>query len=222
MSMYRRCLTLLAVCTFGSVVAARAQSPGTKMPPGTVLVGEIRGTATLVFGGQSSNPKINDPVPQAAIVRTTSDSSITLVFSNGTTVLLGPDAELVIQEFLQVPFTGAVVVASLTQEPSISRTALVLNRGELLGDVKRLRDDHGSSFAITTAAGVVDSVGGSFRLAIRIAGTGSAAFSLKATEHEVGFTAPAGKTDFAPPGRKRIVVQPGKEIGVSVQIAPNR
>ena len=220
--MHRRCLTFLAFIAFGLVVAASAQAPATSMPPGLVVVADVKGSARLVIDGRSSNLKADDHVPQTAILRTTVDSSISLVFSNGTTLRLGPGAELVLWEFLQAPFAGAVPVASSPQEPSISRTALVLNRGELTGDVKRLRDDQGSSFAITTAAGVVDSVGGSLQLAVQIAGTGSAAFSLKAVDREVGLTAPADQTDTAATSRKRIVVQPGKEIGVSVQIAPNR
>jgi hypothetical protein len=73
----------------------------------------------------------------------------------------------------------------MTAEPSTSRTKLNLSRGELVGNVKKLNYDAGSSFNIQTPVGAAGIRGTTFRIVFRPDGTGKAFFSLTTVEGNV-------------------------------------
>jgi hypothetical protein len=119
------------------------------------------------------------------VVNTDKNSSVVLVFSNGATMNLAQETSLAIDEFTQDPFADEISVAQLTAEPSASRTRLNLSRGELVGNVKKLNYDAGSSFEVQTPVGAAGIRGTTFRIIFRPDGTGKAFFSLTTLEGNV-------------------------------------
>jgi hypothetical protein len=137
------------------------------MPPGQVLVAKIFGVVTKTIGSATTPVTENSLIPQLAIINTGSGSNVALVFSNGATLQLGANTQLIIKEFVQDPFSGAIRVADLEVEPTISRTSLSLLKGDLGGEVKRLRPEHGSSFTVETPSDTFTLTSGAFRIQCR-------------------------------------------------------
>ena len=169
------------------------------MPPGVVLVAKVEGRAEMTVNGQTSALAVDQQIPQAAKVVTYTDASVVLVFSNGATTRLGADTELILEEFLQDPFGATVKVSELQDEPSASVTSLRLNRGELVGEVKKLKYGQGSSFTVNTPVGAAGIRGTTFRIVFRPSGTGQAFFSLTTATGNVVFQqGQQGQTGAAP------------------------
>lgn len=191
--MHQRLLAWLIVFTIGLMGSLRAQTPSARatMPPGLVLVARTTGTVSMILDGVTNVLKQEDKIPQTAMVKTAPASSAVLVFSNGATTQLGEDTELIIQEFLQDPFAAQIQVAALQEEPSASRTRLKLNKGELVGNVKKLQHARGSTFTIETPVGAAGIRGTTFRIVFRPTGQGLAFFSLSTVEGNVAFANPA-------------------------------
>lgn len=118
---------------------------------------------------QAVTAAVNHAVITAGtIVTTGQDGSVILVFSNGSTINLREDSVLDIETFLQDPFEAAdLKVADMTAEPSASTTKLNLTRGELVGNVKKLNKDKGSSFTVQTPVGAAGIRGTTFRIVFR-------------------------------------------------------
>ncbi len=187
---------------------------------GRIIVKEVSGTVNLTANGTSTALAVNSPIPQNAKINTTANSSVALVFSNGVVIRLGADTELVVEEFRQEPFGGTFTVAELVEEPSPSQVRLALNRGELLGNVKRLRFDQGSSFTVQSPVGAAGVRGGhpaGFRMAFRPTGAGQASFSLSCTAGVVTFQPPPGVDG----GVRPVLVPAGQEIAVTVKVTRN-
>ncbi|MEX2044354.1 MAG: FecR domain-containing protein [Opitutus sp.] len=249
--MHKRFLSWLCFFALAAVIPLHAQTTTAApaaMPPGMVLVAKVSGTVTMLLQGVQTPIKVDDRIPQTATVITGQDaaSSVVLVFSNGATTQLGSDTELVIEEYLQDPFASTVRVADMVEEPSVSRTKLKLNRGELVGNVKKLQHSRGSSFTVQTPVGAAGIRGTTFRIVFRPSGTGQAFFQLSTADGNVGFSqgqggggtdpgagggAPAGGTDpgaggggtdpaggGAPDGTVDIPVPQGQEITVIVTV----
>jgi hypothetical protein len=229
-----RLLTWLFLCVSMVVVPllAQTQPQGTLNKPGTVLIAKTTGTVNMIVNGVSTPVKVNDVVPQAAKIVTQLNSSVVLVFSNGATTQLGPDTDLVVEEFLQDDFPSTIKVADLTDEPSVSRTKLMLNKGEIVGNVKKLKHANGSSFTVQTPVGAAGIRGTTFRIVFRPGGTGQAfgaqgaqnfQFQLSTLEGDVGFQqgaagGPAQGGTTTVPG---VSVPTGQEIVVTVTMTPN-
>lgn len=196
-----RLLSWLFFCASLALISARAQVPAAASAAsltesGSVKAVKVTGTASLVANGATSPLKVDDAVPQAGKIVTALNSSVVLAFSNGATTQLGPDTEFVLEEFLQDPFASTIKVGDLSEEPSVSRTKLKLNKGELVGNVKKLKHGSGSSFTIETPVGAAGIRGTTFRIVFRPAGSGQAfnaggaqnfQFSLSTLEGDVGF-----------------------------------
>jgi hypothetical protein len=198
--MHHRFLSWMCFCALAAVTPFHAQPLTTAagapvgMPPGMVLVAKVSGTVTMLYQGVQTAVNVDDRIPQAATVITgqEAESSVVLVFSNGATTQLGMDTELIIQEFLQDPFASTIRVAELAEEPSASRTNLRLNRGELVGNVKRLQHSRGSSFTVHTPVGAAGIRGTTFRIVFRPSGTGQAFFQLSTAEGNIAFSQGVG------------------------------
>lgn len=191
----------LFACAFVafSTAQTQAQSPAARLPPGVVLVAKVEGRVEMTVNGQVTALAVDMQIPQAAKVVTYADAAVVLVFSNGATTRLGTDTELILEEFLQDPFGATIKVAELQEEPSASVTSLRLNRGELVGDVKKLKYGQGSSFTINTPVGAAGIRGTTFRIVFRPAGTGQAFFSLTTATGNVVFQqGQQGQTGGAP------------------------
>lgn len=199
--------------------APSAPPPGSDLrapPAGLVLAAQVKGTVTMKVKGVSTDLRLESAVPAPATVNTGPESQAVLVFSNGVTLQLGANTELVLDEFLQDPFGGPVSVAQLKEEPSVSRTNLALNRGDIVGSVPTLKSDRGSAFTVRTPAGVADVRSGVFRVALVRTEGGHARFTLSSVDSVVRFSraSAAGATRDA----NEVIVRPGQEIDVSVGV----
>jgi hypothetical protein len=203
------CVALFAI---GLSLHAVAQSnAGTTQPtkPGAIKVGKVSGTVRcLSADAQARELKAGDTVVETDTVTTDKGALVVLVFANGSSVKLGSDTVLKIEEFKMDPLDEDVVVAKLEREPSTSRTKLLMTRGELVGDVKHLNYDKGSSFNITTPVGAAGIRGTTFRIVFRPSGDGkSFTFQLSTADGRVAFegTVQAPADVSVPQGEELVV-----------------
>lgn len=199
---------LLGVIAMGltlSALAQGAQQPQTAVP-GKILAVRVVGEVSAVRGVDKATVtlKNNDPVTQGDVVVTGANSSVVLVFSNGSTVSLAQNSRLSVDEFLQDPFGQDIKVADLTAEPSTSHTKLSLTYGELVGNVKKLKGD--SSYMINTPVGAAGIRGTTFRIVYRPSGTGQAFFSLSTATGEIIFQGTTG-TPVPVPANQEVVAE---------------
>lgn len=205
--MLNRCSLWLFFLALGALVSLRAQTPAPapaapaaaapNFQPGRIQAAKVIGTVKIKVDGQLKDLANGDLVPQTATVSTAANSSAVLVFENGATTQLGPATELVVEQFLMDPFKDAALnMAALTAEPTVSKTRLHLNHGELIGHVQKLKHDQGSTFTVETPVGAAGIRGTTFRIVFVPNGTGSAFnFQLSTVEGTVAFTQPgAGGT----------------------------
>ncbi len=207
--MHFRFLSWLLIGALAGVMSAVAQTPAAPSGVPTVvggaeliLVAKKSGRVEMTVGGTVTALENGAKVPQKAKINTFGDGSVVLVFSNGATTQLGADSELIIEEFLQDPFASDIKVAEISDEPSQSRTKLALNKGELVGNVKKLKYDKGSSFIVQTPVGAAGIRGTTFRIVFRPGGTGQAFFTLSTASGNVSFEslAPGGSQSGGTPG----------------------
>lgn len=206
-------LSWIAALGFALLMASIAWAQPTQ--PGYIRLARITGQVSVeekATGEQRSAAEVVQ-IEQGTIVRTAANSSVILVFSNGSTVNLGADSVLDIEEFLQDPFAEELRPAEMTQEPSVSRTKLNLTRGELVGNVKTLRKEEGSSFTVQTPAGAAGIRGTTFRIVFRPDGTGRAFFTLTTLEGEVGFATVTGSVDTP-----QALVADSQEVVVEIDV----
>ena len=186
---------LAIVCCFLGFVSAAARADSSPRSPGRILAAQVHGTVSAVRTDGTNRPlKTGDQIAQDWTVNTAPGASVVLVFSNGAIVEVGGDSSLAVREYLQESFADDYKVSAATEEPSTSTTRLRLIRGELVGNVKHLRLDRGSSFTIDTAVGAAGIRGTVFRIVVRADAAGKAVFSLSTDQGEVvlqGINAPA-------------------------------
>lgn len=188
---------LIATVVFAAAVACLAPGASGEPAPPAQPRGQIKAVRVV---GQVLVTRAPDQAPaalqnnavlvQGDIVTTAKNASVVLVFSNGSTVNLGPESRLAIDEFLQDPFGAEIKVGDLKEEPSRSRTKLNLTYGELVGSVKPLKG--ASSFLVQTPVGAAGIRGTIFRLIYRPSGTGKAFFTLSTTSGQVIFQGTTG------------------------------
>ncbi len=181
--MHKKILTWLWLFGFAAMLSLDARAQATA--PGQIKAAKVTGTVTATKDGATIALKNGSELAQGYVINTAKDSSVVLVFSNGATLNLAQDSSLAIDEYLQDPFADEVAVSKLTAEPSTSTTKLNLSRGELVGNVKKLNYDKGSSFNIQTPVGAAGIRGTTFRIVFRPDGTGKAFFSLTTVEGNV-------------------------------------
>lgn len=185
--------------------AVHAAAPA--MPSGLVLVANVKGVVTMTVNGATTALKVDDAIPQTATLNTSPSASTVLLFANGTTMYLGEDSRLVMDEFSQEPFsaTAKFKLSELKEEPSVSRTKVRLDSGELVAEVKRPKYE--SSFAVVTPAGSVGVRGTVFQVVFRPTGGGRPYFALRTlvgttqlrSAGNMGLAVPIGQqTEFSP------------------------
>ena len=199
--------------------AAVASPAPASMVVGAIKASNVRGDVRKInLTDKSETPlKNNDTLIQDnAIVTGKGESSVVLVFANGSTVRVGSDSRLEIQEFLMDPLQADVPnVAALTAEPTRSQTNLRLEFGEMVGNVKTLNRAAGSTFSVSTPAGAAGIRGTTFRIVYRPTGNGRAFnFQLSTSEGVVLYE---GTTQL---GAASVNVPLGQQIQVVAQVDP--
>ncbi len=200
-----------------------AQVPEPELPrPGTVVATEITGEVTSVAGDQRKPIKLDDRLRVGTSVVTGRRSLATFLLSNGASIQLGPEAELEIEEFGQAAFSGTSKFGELKEEPTASRTRLRLVRGDVTVVVKPLKVSRGSSFTLTTVAGVLRTSEAEFRAAVRIHDLGLGVYSVDLKSGRAEFEV-AGTSGFqpVPAGRQlAFAIELDKSGGVKVSEMP--
>ncbi len=183
-------LNALAQTQLGQIKAARVQ-------------GEVQ---KISDSGQAVALKDGDPIVQSDSVVTGKGASVVLVFANGSSVRLGSDSRLKIEDFLMDPLDAPIQNPStLKEEPSKSKTTLNLSYGEMVGDVKKLNSS--SSYSIKTPVGAAGIRGTIYRIVFRPSSDGKAFFQLQTAE---GLVIMEGVTNVDVP------VGEGKEVVVEI------
>ena len=153
--------------------------------------------------GRSSKgniPKVGDSIDAGGIIVTDKNSQAILLLTNGTLATLNENSRIVLENLWQTPFKpSSKKVTKLNKEPSLSRTALGLDFGELIVDVKKLNKD--SSFLVHSLLGQAGIRGTQFRFSSNDNGT-----NLSVTE---------GLVEYLDPKRK--IFKIGKENSVTTQ-----
>jgi hypothetical protein len=156
--------------------AAATAAAATTQLPGTIRVSRVVGKVTAEdIATKVVKDLANDVViGQGSIVRTEANSSVVLLFSNGASINLAAISELNILTFTQDPFAGTFEPSKETDEPSISTTNIMLTRGELVGNVKKLKKGGPveSKFTVGTPVGAAGIRGTTFRIVYRPSGDG--------------------------------------------------
>lgn len=194
------------------VAQAAAQAEAAAQPAGKIKATRVEGTVTVKdLGGatRTLTPKVDADINQGSIINTGANGSVVLLFSNGASINLSPSSELNIVTFTQNPFEGTYEPAKETEEPSASTTDIVLNRGELVGNVKKLKQGAGGSrFTVGTPVGAAGIRGTTFRIVYRPEGNGRGSFILTTVEGKVELE--IGTGTIAQP--KGVVVSDSREV----------
>src|SRR4051812_46317738 len=116
-------LTTISAAMVVATRAADSPAPEIELPrPGAVIATDVTGEVALIAGDERKVIKTDDRLRVGATIVTARKSFVSLLLSNGTTLQLGPESELEIEEFGQLPVTDGTKFAQLTAEPTVSRT----------------------------------------------------------------------------------------------------
>jgi hypothetical protein len=181
---------------------------------GRIIAARVQGTVTATSTVDKSTRTLHnaDTLAEHTVVATGAGASATLVFSNGAVLNLGADSELSIDAFLQDPFDQSVTVGDLKEEPTTSTTRLSLARGELVGNVKHLHADRGSSFTVSTPVGVAGIRGTTFRIVFKPDASGKVFFTLTTADGTVVLQHGAANQEVSVPSGKEVVVTVDAEV----------
>ena len=135
---------------------------------GKVQVGKANGTVTLIDAKAQRKPLASGAVFQeGSKVETGADSSVELVFSNGSSVLLTPNTLLEVRTFRQIASAGiASPYRKMEKDPSPSVIELEVPRGKIIGEARKLNAL--SVFTVKTPAGLVRIRGTVFAVAYTV------------------------------------------------------
>lgn len=164
-------LVLNGLC-FAQSTSAPASTPTQAKSQnfGVIVAKRVTGTVHVVDAATHAKTELKngDRIAAHQTVITANDgvSSVILLFSNGASVQLKHDSQLVIDEFLQEQWNGDLNLNELEEEPSSSQTKLNLLRGEMIGKVAKLKKDK-SSFGVQTPVGAAGIRGTVFRIVFR-------------------------------------------------------
>lgn len=146
-------------------VAQDRQQPAAQSP-GFIVVMRVTGEAYVFKQGETVRfpLKSGSIVSQGQMIATAPKASVMLAFSNGTTVTIGENSLLSIDEFVQKPFSEIFKMAEAVKEPSRSETRMNLIRGDVITNVKKLNTKEGSKFEIKTPVGLAGIRGTTFQI----------------------------------------------------------
>jgi len=122
---------LAAVATLSLASGLVAQTPAKKSSPTSKLyVADLTGQSQIDDGAHILTLAKNDVrSPEGTTIETKTDSTDSLVLSNGTAIYVAPETRFEVKRFLQEPFTPNR--NDLDDEPSVSQTVVHVSRGTL-------------------------------------------------------------------------------------------
>ena len=139
---------------------------------GGVIVASAKGKVEVLVAktDRYADPKsrdviVGESIASGATLTTGSGASADLLLTNGTLAHLGENTKLVLTALYQKSFKGTKQKASeLTQEVSPSRTALNLEEGDLVLEVRKLGKE--SSFLVSTEVAQTGIRGTQFKVSV--------------------------------------------------------
>jgi hypothetical protein len=154
---------------------------------GAIKAVRITGEVFRVDAAGAKTPvKEGHALIETDTIETGAGAGVVLVFMNGSSVKLAENSRLAIEEFKMDPLAENISVASLKDEPGVSKTRLNLAYGEMVGNVKKLKS--ASQFDVKTPVGAAGIRGTTFRILLRFEANGQVAFQLSTSEGRVVFT----------------------------------
>ena len=123
----------------------------------TIRAGEIYGKVMVIDELLQVEEVLEEGqvLSQEKTVITGTNGSSVLYFSNGASIVLGPDTRLTIEAFIQEPYKDdTVVYDELRSEPSISNTQVFLHYGAITVRTKQLQEESG--FQVQSPNSVAD------------------------------------------------------------------
>jgi hypothetical protein len=193
----------IVLCSLAVVFATASARAAQEKIAGKIVAAKVRGTVTALNKADNTTKALHDSdaVSEGYVVTTAQKSSVVLIFANGSAVNLASDSTLSIDEFLMDPFDPKYSAADATAEPSTSTTKLSLQRGELVGNVKHLNRDQGSSFTVNTPVGAAGIRGTTFQFALGTDDSGKPFVRFSTSEGTVYLTALDGAERLIPAGK---------------------
>ncbi len=158
---------LLALAGFLAVAQIAQSQPVPTGLPAAAAPTSIHGKilASIVAGDVELTPKSGMPhklirgeqFEEGAVLRAMPGGSALLVFSNGATIKITENAQLMVTRYQQEAFDEKTEGSflRLNKDPGKSITQLDLRNGTLVGEVKQLNIARGSNFTVDTPAGSV-------------------------------------------------------------------
>jgi hypothetical protein len=201
-----RAILRVAACVSGFLFAAACASAGEppelSLPrPGAIVVLDLVGEASAIASEQPKSLKPDDRVRVGSIVRTQRLSLMTLILSNGATVRVGSESEVEVEEFGQATIPSGLRFAELKAEPTVSRTQLRLVRGGVTINVKPLNVQRGSTFLLSTPAGVVRTGEGVIHAMVQMSDLGLGVCTVEVQRGAAEFELPGAAFAPVPAGR---------------------
>ena len=180
--------------------------------PGQIQAASVEGQVLKLVNSAPAVPvKDGDQLTESDTITTGANSGVVLVFMNGSSVKLGANSFLAIDEFKMDPLAEDVKMADFKDrkkgEPSVSKTNLNLVYGDMVGDVRHLNKS--SSYSIKTPAGAAGIRGTIYRIVFRPDANGKAFFTVSTAE---GLVVMQGVTAV------EIPIPVGKEVVATVDI----
>ena len=172
------------------------------------MVTEGIGTVQVVKDGKEHVASKDETLRAEVTFKTERRSSATLEFSNGSSLQVGVESELAVEEYWQLPHTQSGKMADWKEEPSASRATLRLLRGDLGGTIKPLKVARGSSFTVELVAGTLRITEGDFSARVQMTPLG-----LGICVVEMG----RGRGEFEPVGGKPVALALGKRLAFAVE-----
>jgi FecR protein len=137
-------LGFVGVASSGGAADALAQN--------TFRVASTTGVATWTnpADGKVAALKEGQMLAEGAAIITQDGASVVLVFASGATVTVGEKTDMVIRKFSQESFDASSTNTAV-EEPSVSQTEIMLNRGTVTNKVAKLRAP--STYVVKTPVG---------------------------------------------------------------------
>lgn len=145
--------------TLFALLAALAGSLAlTANPFASILPIDVRGDVQVTVAGQTGRLDNYRQIAQGAVVKTGAGASVTLVFSNGSYVIVDESSEVSVDRYEQAPYDLAKGTwLALAGDPSESHAEVQVLRGQVHGHVRNRLPE--SSFQITSAIGTANILG---------------------------------------------------------------
>jgi len=181
-------ILLTSIIVFGSTAASFAAQE-----PGNIQIIAADGKVTANTGGKTVDLKKGSMVTEGAQITTGVGAHATLLFSNGSTVVLNPESEFAIDRYTSEPFDSSKVdYKNLTTEPAVTKTKVTIRKGSLAGNMRKLRPE--SKFEFMTPVGPAGIRGTQVFISVKAdsANPGSFIVTIAATDGTVVFTPPNG------------------------------